>query len=93
MVKIASKKDKIQHSNALRESIDFGIDKELCLLLHFEEFRQIDGIHAENPIFDWYRAGWEPINTNIPESISVGSQYWGLSIGICGVLNISIDQV
>ena len=32
-------------------------------------------------------SGWEPINTNIPESIGVGSQYWGLSIGDGGVLN------
>ena len=38
-------------------------------------------------------AGWEPINTNIPESIGVGSQYWGVSIGIGGVLNKRIDQV
>ena len=26
-------------------------------------------------------SGWEPINTNIPESIGVGSQYCGLNIG------------
>ena len=32
-------------------------------------------------------AGWEPINTNIPENIGVGSQYWGLSIGEGGILN------
>ena len=38
-------------------------------------------------------SGWEPINTNIPESIGVGSQYWGVSIGIGGVLNKRIDQV
>ena len=39
------------------------------------------------------RPRWEPINTNIPESIGVGSQYWGLSIGIGGVVNKIIDQV
>ena len=37
--------------------------------------------------------GWEPINTNIPENIGVGSQYWGVSIGVGGVLNKRIDQV
>ena len=37
--------------------------------------------------------GWEPTNTNISESIGVGSQYWGLSNGIGGVLNKRIDQV
>ena len=38
-------------------------------------------------------SGWEPINTNIPENIGVGSQYWGVSIGVGGVLNKRIDQV
>ena len=43
----------------------------------------------------WYlsNSGWEPINTNIPENIGVGSQYWGVSIGVGGVLNKRIDQV
>ena len=37
--------------------------------------------------------GWELINTNIPENIGVGSQYWGVSIDVDGVLNKRIDQV
>ena len=28
---------------------------------------------------------WEPINTNIPESIGVGIQHWVVSIGVGGV--------
>ena len=47
----------------------------------------------QDPFDVVFQPGWEPINTNIPESIGVGSQYWGMSIGVGGVLNKRIDQV
>ena len=47
----------------------------------------------QDPFDVVFQPGWERINTNIPESIGVGSQYWGMSIGVGGVLNKRIDQV